>query len=54
MNSAPFAAAKKDRVSLAELAAKGMDSKADKSLSRVLPICGDGRPAAAATFNSAL
>jgi hypothetical protein len=54
VNSASFAAAKKDRPSLAELVAKGADRDADTSLSRVLPIPRDSRPAAASTFNSAL
>ncbi|MFJ8309219.1 MULTISPECIES: FXSXX-COOH protein [unclassified Streptomyces] len=54
VNSASFAVAKNDRVSLAELVSKGVGRDADKSLSRVLPTPPDGRPTDLSTFNSSL
>ncbi|MGW2818165.1 hypothetical protein [Streptomyces sp. NPDC001415] len=53
MNSAPFAAAKKDRVPLAELAAKGADRASERRLSRILA-AREGRPVTVSAFNSAL
>uniref|UniRef100_A0AAU2VBI0 FXSXX-COOH protein n=1 Tax=Streptomyces sp. NBC_00003 TaxID=2903608 RepID=A0AAU2VBI0_9ACTN len=54
MNSASFAAAKKDRVPLAELAAKGADRASQRRLSRILAAREDRRPATVSAFNSAL
>ncbi|MFC4956567.1 hypothetical protein ACFPFX_09670 [Streptomyces mauvecolor] len=54
MNSASFAAAKKDRVPLAELAEKAAGRVRGRSLGRV-PAAREGhRPIAAPTFNSSL
>ncbi|MFE4859541.1 hypothetical protein [Streptomyces sp. NPDC056670] len=45
---------KKDRVSLAELAAKGMDPAAERRIARVVSASGDRPPMEGASFNSAL
>ncbi|MFI6474632.1 hypothetical protein ACIBL5_30725 [Streptomyces sp. NPDC050516] len=53
-DSASFAAAKKDRVPLAELAAKAAVRTSERSLSRVLAPREGRRPVTVATFNSAI
>ncbi|GGU01964.1 hypothetical protein GCM10010289_23230 [Streptomyces violascens] len=54
VNSASFAAAKKDRVPLAELAAKVADRGRGRSLGRVLAAREGHHPITVSTFNSAL
>ncbi len=54
VNTAPFTAANKNRVPLAELASRDADQVTDKALDRVLRGPGGHRPPAGSLFSSAL